>query len=439
MGNREPLSQAEKEYLYYGKLAGRTLPELAEEVGCTVHSARKWWRVGRDKGVAGLRSRRRGRISSGILSQFDPRVAETALGLKQAHPGWGADRVLIELDHAPPLAGLRLPSRSRLADFFKARCPESVAPRKPRVEPAPRPLEATAVHELWQLDSQEGIRLHDGEIATICNIRDPVGAAMIASQAFAVKTPRHWRKLTWSEVRAVLRAAFSEWHTLPDGVQTDNELALAGGPNDPFPSKLSLWLVGLGVAHRFIRPGCPTDQPHIERNHRTLDNLALNESALTDLLHLQQALDRERQVYNHHFPAQASDCARQPPLIAHPELLNPRRPYTPELELALFDLQRVYAYLATFSFTRKVNAVAQVSLGGQLYSLGKKLVRQRQLDTVLARFDPHTIEWVFFTDDDEALVRRPPKGLDLQTLTGLDPSAPQPIRPVQLTLPFLIP
>jgi hypothetical protein len=81
---------------------------------------------------------------------------------------------------------------------------------------------------MWQLDSQEGIRLHSGEISTICNIRDPVGAAMIASRSFSVKTKRHWRKLAWTEVRDVLRTAFSEWHTLPDSVLTDNELCLAG-------------------------------------------------------------------------------------------------------------------------------------------------------------------------------------------------------------------
>jgi hypothetical protein len=108
---------------------------------------------------------------------------------------------------------------------------------------------------MWQLDSQEGIPLHDGDIATICNIRDPVGAAMIASQAFSVKTELHWRKLTWQEVRGVLRQAFTEWQTLPDGVKTDNELGLAGGPTDPYPGQLTLWLVGLGIKHRCIRPG----------------------------------------------------------------------------------------------------------------------------------------------------------------------------------------
>jgi transposase InsO family protein len=438
MGNRLPLSQAEKEHIYWGKQAGHTLPQLAAEVGCSHECARKWWRVGRDKGLEGLRAPRRGRSSTGILLHFDPRVAEKALAHKRRHHPWGANRVLVELKCDPELTGLRLPGRSRLSVFFKERCPECVASRKRRVAQPPRPSKATGVHEVWQLDSQEGIRLHDGEIATVCNIRDPFGAAMIASRAFPVKTELHWRKLEWTEVRGVLRGGFTEWQTLPDSVKTDNELGLAGSPNDPYPGQLTLWLVGLGIKHCFIRPGCPTDQPEIERNHRTLDNFALDDEALSDTGHLQQALDRERGVHNHLFPSQASDCAGRPPLVAHPELLTPRRYYQPELELALFDLQRVYDYLATFTFERKVSSSAQVSLGRRLYSLGKKLVREKEVETVLARFDARHGQWVFLTEAGEELVRRQPKGLDVHTLTGLDPSDASTTQPVQLTFPCFI-
>jgi integrase-like protein len=235
-----------------------------------------------------------------------------------------------------------------------------------------------------------------------------------------------------------LRTAFTEWQTLPDGLQTDNEFGLAGGSNDPYPGLLTLWLVGLGVKHRFIRPACPTDQPQIERNHRTLDNFSLNETAVTDLSHLQQALNRERHLYNTQFPCRASDCARQPPLTAHPELLHPRRYYQPDLELVLFNIQRVYDYLTTFTFKRTVSTVAQVSLGQQRYCLGQALVRQLHLQTVLARLDPLPQQWVFLTETEEELLRRPFKGLDIHTLTGLDPLTVPPAQPVQLTLPCFL-
>lgn len=436
MGQREPLTEQERERIYQAKLEGKTLKTTAAEIGCSLSCARKWWRRGRNEGQKGLRTRLRGPIRRGPLSRFAPQVAETALALKRRHPRWGPDRVLAGLRTDPSLQGLPLPSRSRLAVFFRERCPECVAKRKPRPPRNPPPPKATGVHEVWQLDIQEGIRLEDGTIASVCNLRDPVGAAMIASRAFAVQTDRHWRKLRWTEVQQVLREGFTEWQTLPDSVMTDNELTLTGSPTDPFPSLLTLWLVGLGVCHQRIRPHQPTDQAQVERNHRTLSNFALGEDSRTNLSTLQQALDRERFVHNTCFPSRASDCGGRPPLEAHPELLHPRRPYQPEWELALFDIQRVYDYLATFTFQRRVSTAGQVSLGGQVYSVGRAWAGQ----SLLVRFDPRRREWVFYREEEgeQEIARRSPKGLDVETLTGLKPDTLSLPVPIQLTLPCFV-
>lgn len=164
MPNRSPLTQVEKERICQGKLQGRTLAELAVEVRCSLACARKWWRRGRDHGLQGLRAPRRGRDCSGILSHFDPSVADKALALKRSHPRWGADHVLVELRRAPELEGLRLGSRNRLAVLFKARCPDCVANYSARAPSRPRPPDVTGVHEMWQPDTQEGPALGDGEL-----------------------------------------------------------------------------------------------------------------------------------------------------------------------------------------------------------------------------------------------------------------------------------
>lgn len=442
MPNQKPLTQAQKEQIYLGKQKEQTLAELAAAVGCSVACARKWWRSGRNRGLDGLRTARRGRGKTGALSRFDACVQQKVLEHKRQHRRWGAKRVRVELEADENFQGLSLPKRSSLAAFFKERCPECVAGRKAHPPQTPRPASATTVHEVWQLDNQEGLQLLNGEIATVCNLRDPVGAAMLASQAFSVKTELHWRKLDWTEVRAVLRQAFTEWRTLPGRLLTDNELGLAGGPNDPFPGQLTLWLVGLGIRHQFIRPGHPTDQPQIERNHRTLDDFTSNNTDLADLTHFQQALARERKMHNEHFPTQASDCRGRPPLIAHPELLKPRRYYQPEIELALFSLQRVYDYLATFTFERKVSVSGQVSLGGRVYSIGVALAQQLTEKVVQVRFDAQTGEWVFSQKPANAgeqakeITRRSVKNLDVTTLTGLVPQEIHLPEPVQLSFPF---
>ncbi len=438
MDQRRALTAAEKERIYQGKLAGKTLAEVAKEVGCSVSCARKWWRTGRKRGSQGLRTRRGHRGKKDGLSHFRAEVVDEAVTLKQAHHGWGAKRVRVNLQEDARFAGLAIPQRSSLARLFTERCPECVHAHHPREALPAAPQPAQGVHGIWQLDSQEKILLGDGDIASLCDIRDPFGAAMIASQAFSVKRGKGYRKLTTSEVQATLRAGMSEWNTMPDIVQTDHELRLVGGPNDPFPGQLTLWLAGLGIAHHFIRPHMPTDQPHIERNHRTLDGWVLDPEALTDLAHLQQALDAERARYHRAYPSLASDCAGRPPLVAHPELLHQPRPYRPECELALFDIQRVYDFLATFTFRRKPSNCANVSLGRQHYCLGAKRVRDLLLNTVLVRLDPHTVEWVFGTDADPSVefLRLPLKGINTHSLTGLDlVPVPHP-EPIQLSLPL---
>ena len=260
---------------------------------------------------------------------------------------------------------------------------------------------------------------------------------MIASQAFSVKTEQRWRKLTWEEVRQVLRAGFAEWQTLPDSVLTDNEMGLGGNPNDPFPSWLSLYLAGLGIKHNFIRSHRPTDQPQVERNHRTLDGLTEDESSRQDLVHFQHALDRERQMYNYEFPARASDCGGFPPVDAHPELLHPRRPYQAELETILFDMPRVYHYLASFTFERKVNRNGQVTLKGHHYTVGLAH-KEKQ---IYVRLNEQSQEWMFLERDeqgqDQELSRRPLVGIDFFSLTGLEkPVCFVDMSPIQLTLPL---
>ena len=427
-----PLTTAEKERIYAEKLRGRSLPAIAAALGCSPATVRKWWRFARDHGREALHHPRRGRGASGVLSRCAPVVKQQALALKQAHPAWGPDRVLGELLSDPALADLPLPSRRRLAVLFHTACPELVAPGRPAPAPPAAPPRPSAVHECWQLDCQEAIPLAEGHRASICTIREPVGAAILASQAFDVSGGERGRRLSWQEVRSVIRSACSEWKTLPDAIQTDREANLAGAPTDPYPSHLTLWLVGLGVEHQFIRPHTPTDQPQIERTHRTLDGFVGLPDRSLDLAALQQRLDRERAQHNHWLPSRASDCAGRPPLVAHPALLQPRRWYRPEWERVLFDEQRVYAYLATIPLERRVSSVGQIQIGTQVHSVGRAVAGQ----TVAVVCDAATHTWVVSLADGTLIKELPIQGVDVTSLTGIPATPAVDLPPIQLTLPL---
>jgi hypothetical protein len=207
--SQRKITQAEREHVYVQKQAGQTLQQIAQGLNLSYACVRKWWRRGRDEGLRGLMERKRGRSPQGVLSQFSVDVRQTSLKLKREPKRWGANRVLLEMRKDASLANPRLPSRSRLYAYFRQHCSDCLNVWTKPIQ-VPVPVGATAVHEVWQVDHQEGHRLADQSIATVCNIRDPFGAAMIASQAFSVKTKLHWRKLTWEEVRQVLRMGFTE-------------------------------------------------------------------------------------------------------------------------------------------------------------------------------------------------------------------------------------
>jgi len=105
MSQRIALTVAQRESLYREKLDGHSISELAQKYHCSPSCVRRWWRVGRDHGVDGLPKPRGVRPGTGVLSQFDPSVADYALRLKQLHPKRGATRILHDLTTEPALAG----------------------------------------------------------------------------------------------------------------------------------------------------------------------------------------------------------------------------------------------------------------------------------------------------------------------------------------------
>ena len=428
MARRPSLTVAEREAIYCGKLNGKRLQDLADELSCSLGCARKWWRVGREHGLDGLRHSKRKRSATGALSHFDPLVAEQALYWKRQHPKRGPTRILVDMERDPALDGLALPKRTSLADFFRQACPELLQKRQPRPS---RPPSARHVHELWQVDGKEAIRLADGTIATEFEVREPVACVCLGAIAHAVQTAKAWRKLDLREVQADLRQVFTEFG-LPVGLQTDREKVYGRPPTEAFPTLFTLWLVGLGINHYFGRPKQATDQAHVEREHRTLFDWLERPQPLANLQELQVELGEARQMHNHVLPSDAGDCHGCPPVKAHPEVLHPLRPYHPSAELALFSPDRVDHFLAKFTWSYKVSEVGQFNILKRPYSVGTAHAGER----VDVRFDPQDRHFVFSEAETGITIKRcPAKGLDTAAITGLDVPSTQSGELVQLSFP----
>jgi len=292
------------------------------------------------------------------------------------------------------------------------------------------------VHQQWQIDFKTDIRLKDGTQVSLHTLRDPVGEACLTAVVFPTeKVHQRVKRVSLAQVRTVLRRGFAQWQTLPDEIQTDGEPVLVTNGDDAFPSTFTLWLAGLGITHQVIRSGKPTDNAEVERCHRTINDYAIIGNEDKTLESLQIVLDQAVTELTYELPSRAQDCRGQPPIQAHPELLQPRHPFRPEHELAHFDLQRVDTYLAKQQWSRKVSKTGQICIGGhhQYYTVGRTYAQQY----ILIRFDPTDRHFVFYDPDqpDDEITRRPARNLEVEDLTGLA-SWPQDLRPQQLPLPL---
>jgi len=218
---------------------------------------------------------------------------------------------------------------------------------------------------------------------------------------------------------------------LPERVQTDNQTGLAAArQSNDFPTIFTLWLVGLGIEHVFIRPGRPTDNAEVERCHRTVTDYAIIGNQHQPQPQLQQALDLAVHALNFELPSKAHGCHGLAPVEAHPDLLHHVRLFHPEWEVASFDLQSVYAYLANLSWERIVSKVGRIDLGAHRYSVGVRFARKR----ITVRFEPSVCEFALY-DEQNFIRRRPALGLSVAELTGLGLPKNSP-GPQQLPLPM---
>jgi hypothetical protein len=262
-----------------------------------------------------------------------------------------------------------------------------------------------------------------GQVSLI-NIGDPFSRLKVDS--FPALDTSHPNTLHY---QLVLRRAFVRYG-LPERMSLDHDSVFYDNTcASPYPTRLHLWLVALGIEARFIQKRPPAEHSFIERTHQTVTQQAIVGQAFADGPALQQNLTDRLDFLNLRFPSPALDG--QPPLMAYPEARHSGRPYRLEWEETMLDLQRVYDYLAQGRWFRQVTPQGQFSLGAHRYGIGTDFADQ----TVEITFDPQTQELIGLSENGEQQTRLPVQGLTKSVLIGeLGPLIALPA--YQLALPF---
>ena len=278
-----------------------------------------------------------GRPATGPVSTWPAALKDHILTLRHTHPGWGAVTILVELQRDPVWNQPSLPSRARIGALLQA---AGLTRRYQRHTTLPEPDHPPnpASHAVWELDAN-GVSLVDGVgMVSVINSIDVGSRLKIERMPTASVAPNR------EDYHIALRRGFLA-HGLPDQISFDRGTVFFDTTSpSPFPTRIHVWLIALGIQVQFIRPRRPTDHGIIERHHQTMDAQTTRGQTWTDLHALWQGLDDRRPVLNTLLPCRP--CGDQPPLQANPLAIHSTRAYAPEWEDDLRDLDRVGTYLA---------------------------------------------------------------------------------------------
>jgi hypothetical protein len=400
MTNQRATTFAERSRFVQLRESGLSYAQIAAGSGWKPETVKKHCLAHRHQGIIALRPKQPGRKRRGPLSTFDPIVRWAALRVKRQHPAWGPDVVIDELRQRPSTYRCRLPCASQLAAYYQQFGSRLIKPKR-RLQ-LPPPIEPSSADDgiVFQLDMQERLYLPQLGYFNVLNIRAPDWGLFVGSYPHPAGEKRWNRKVSQQEAREDCRQTFTVWG-LPDVIQTDRDKVLVTTGEYPFPSNFTLWLVGLGITHRLIQRviqnGC------VERTHRTFDKQMLSGVDVANWSDFMTHVQAECRRLNERLPSRAKACRGQIPIQAHPEALTPKRPYQPEQETHLFDMQRVYCYLAGGRWLRHTSSKGQFKLANRVWTVGRK----NRSQPVVITFDLSTKQFVVQTVMGEELKRLP--------------------------------
>src|SRR5579884_4079430 len=245
------------EFVALAQADGANIRRLARSFGIAPATAYEWLQRVRAAGPAGLADRsRRPHTSPG---QTPPRIEAAVLALRAEHPTWGGRKLAARLQQARLLPREQIPAPSTITAILRR---HGQLPPPPPPHAAPQRFERAAPNQLWQMDFKGHVPLAAGQgrLHPLTVLDDHsrycVGLTACANERTAT-------------VQAALITSFRQYG-LPDRLLMDNGApwGTAGAPHAW--TRLTVWLLRLGIAVSHGRAYHPQTQGKDERFHRTL-------------------------------------------------------------------------------------------------------------------------------------------------------------------------
>ena len=270
-------------------------------------------------------------------------VIDVILTLRKDNPDWGGKKI----HHYLKRKGYNnMPSTKTIQRILKRHgciTPEESAKHKAFIR-----FEHKNPNDLWQMD----FKGHFKTMASRCHpltLLDDHSRFSLAIRSCA----NEQRETVKAELIRIFRA-----YGLPNRMTMDN-----GSPwgymDDQRQTKLTIWLIRLGIKVSHSRPYHPQTQGKLERFHRTLKLELLSRYQFSDLENAQSGFDWWRDKYNHDRPHEAINFA-----VPVERYRRSEREY-PE-QLVPIEYSRAYE-------VRKVDCSGFLSYKGKSYRVGRAL------------------------------------------------------------------
>lgn len=218
-----------------------------------------------------------------------PEVEAAVLSVRRAHPAWGGRKIrrVLERQGCAAPAASTITAILRRADLLDG--PGSGERRDPLRFEYPAP------NDLWQMDFKGHVPIASGRCHPLTVIDDHARYALDLGACGDETT---------ETVQGRLSAVFRRFG-LPRRILTDNGPPWGTAGSDQPYTRLTVWLLDLGVDVIHGRSCHPQTQGKDERFHRTLKAELLDGRLFADLAAAQKAFDAWRQIYNCDRPHEA--------------------------------------------------------------------------------------------------------------------------------------
>ncbi|WP_176133860.1 IS481 family transposase [Paraburkholderia hospita] len=266
--------------------------ELCRKYKITRQTGYKWLGRHKSEGADGLADRSRRPHHSPTRSP--EHIEALVLDLRCQH-GWGGRKIAQRLRD---LGQTEVPAPATITEILRRH--GLIDEHASRQRQHWQRFEHEHPNSLWQMDFKGDFpTLESGRCAPLTVIDDHSRYNIVLSAC---------SRTTTQVVQEALEQAF-HCYGLPSRINTDNG-APWGSPSAPGQlTEFAVWLIRLGIHVSYSQPYHPQTNGKDERFHRSLKAEVLQRHAFNTHEHVQQALDRWRQVYNTERPHEALGMA----------------------------------------------------------------------------------------------------------------------------------